>query len=163
VSAKQDSSLLASAETELSVSDSSGSTLSGVSLDSSPSLLGASELEQQNRNHAFKYYSRLRKLEHHLLGNISEPMSLCQAAALVSMHPVSLSSFFSKKVGKCFSDWQNEQRVTVAAMLIRQSNISLVRVALETGFLSQRTFQRKFKKHTGVTPALYRQKNSITK
>lgn len=60
---------------------------------------------------------------------------------------------------KSFTDLINEFRVEEAKSRLRSENEEkMMAVALESGFSNKQTFARVFKKHTGLTPSEYREK-----
>lgn len=67
-----------------------------------------------------------------------------------------LSRLFSENLNCGFCDYIHELRINYAKMLLRESEIAIGDVSFECGFSTQRSFNRVFKKLTGVTPGEYR-------
>jgi len=91
-------------------------------------------------------------------------LTLTSLAIKLNMHPHDLSRIINVGMGKNFSDFINEFRVreTVRKMQERAyDRLTLLGIAYESGFNSQRTFNRVFKEMTGKTPVEY--KNSLKK
>jgi len=59
-------------------------------------------------------------------------------------------------VGIGFKEWTNRVRVAIAIQMIAKENHSLTDVAFAVGFQDFRTFERAFKKRTGLTPREFR-------
>jgi AraC-like DNA-binding protein len=79
-------------------------------------------------------------------------------ASRLNIHPNYLSQIINEKEGKNFYDFVNHFRVEDFKRLIsdpKNKNLTLLYVALDCGFNSKSSFNRNFKKHTGVTPSVY--------
>lgn len=96
------------------------------------------------------------KLEQTLRSNLAHPWTVEEMAGLVGLG----TTAFTEKV-KVFTGFSPlhyliNLRIAEAIKLLRQSNHSLTRIALETGFYSSQHFSSTFKKLTGYTPRAYR-------
>ncbi len=105
---------------------------------------------------ALNYYARLRRVRDHLRANSSEPMPMPSAAGLAGMEPTYFSDFFRRKVGVPFRSWLEHVRIGHAIHLIHSRNHSITHIAHEVGFANLRSFERAFKRRTGLTPTLYK-------
>jgi len=79
-----------------------------------------------------------------------------QLAAQLGISARYLSEILNRKIGKSFNDLMNEQRVKeVQKRLLNGSSESytLLAIAIDSGFNSKASFNRIFKKHTGMTPS----------
>ncbi|MCJ8208563.1 ABC transporter permease [Mucilaginibacter sp. RS28] len=86
-------------------------------------------------------------------------LTLTTLAVKLIMHPHDLSRIINLGLEKNFSDFINEFRVREIARKMRDpafDRIKLLGIAYESGFNSQRTFNRVFKEMTGKTPAEYK-------
>lgn len=101
---------------------------------------------------AFQYYSRLRRIKQHVEQYYAEPLSLEKAAGIAGMERKYFSAFFHKKVGVCFRHWLMWIRIRKAIGLIETENNSITQIAYAHGFTDLRTFERAFKRCTGLTP-----------
>jgi len=72
-----------------------------------------------------------------------------------------LSRTFRKTVGISFNTYVNHYRLSHACYLMENSNNSILQCALESGYISLRSFNRNFKEHFGITPAEFRKTNLI--
>ncbi|QEM03958.1 FtsX-like permease family protein [Mucilaginibacter rubeus] len=91
-------------------------------------------------------------------------LTLTTLAVKLNIHPHDLSRIINVGMGKNFNDFINEFRVRETARKMRDpahAHLTLLGIAYESGFNSQRTFNRVFKEMTGKTPAEY--KNSLKK
>jgi putative ABC transport system permease protein len=91
-------------------------------------------------------------------------LTLATLAVKLNIHPHDLSRIINVGLEKNFSDFINEFRVReiIRKMLDpAHDRLTLLGIAYESGFNSQRTFNRVFKEMTGKTPAEY--KNTLKK
>jgi AraC-like DNA-binding protein len=88
-------------------------------------------------------------------------ISLGSISARLGISVTYLSQLINKISGVNFSDFINEYRVKESQKLLTHPNYSgyaILSIGLESGFNSKSTFYAAFKKHTGVTPSVYRAK-----
>lgn len=104
----------------------------------------------------FNYYARLNRLLSHMKANSAERFQLCDAARVACMEKTAFAKFFSRAVGMTFHNFVQQWRIALAAKQMLASDKSLTEIALATGFQSVVTFERAFKKFTGVTPSEFR-------
>ena len=91
-------------------------------------------------------------------------LTLTTLAVKLNIHPHDLSRIINVGMEKNFSDFINEFRVRETARKIQDQahdRLTLLGIAYESGFNSQRTFNRVFKEMTGKTPVEY--KNGLKK
>ncbi|MNW14618.1 HTH-type transcriptional regulator YesS [compost metagenome] len=70
-----------------------------------------------------------------------------------------MSSYFKGKTGKNIVDFINELRITKATSLLIDNRIKIHDAAKAVGYQNITSFNRMFKKYTGVTPSEYRKRN----
>lgn len=88
-------------------------------------------------------------------------ISLGNIATRLDISATYLSQLINKISGINFSDFINEYRVKESKRLLTHPNYTgyaILSIGLESGFNSKSTFYAAFKKHTGVTPSVYRVK-----
>jgi putative ABC transport system permease protein len=91
-------------------------------------------------------------------------LTLATLSVKLMMHPHDLSRIINQGLEKNFSDFINEFRVREVARKMQDAaydHLTLLGIAYESGFNSERTFQRVFKELTGKTPSEY--KNNLKK
>lgn len=91
-------------------------------------------------------------------------LTLSTLALKLNIHPHDLSRIINTGLEKNFSDFVNEFRVREAVRKMQDrgyDRLTLLGIAYESGFNSERTFHRVFKEMTGRTPMEY--KNSLRK
>jgi AraC-like DNA-binding protein/DNA gyrase inhibitor GyrI len=85
-----------------------------------------------------------------------EHLELEQIAAIAFMSVPSMYRVFYALTGHPLKEYIRKRRTSQAAALLRQSELSVLEIALDCGFDSYQTFTKSFKKLTGLTPGVYR-------
>ena len=81
---------------------------------------------------------------------------LSQMAKLSHTSPSYLSRLFKKEMGKNFSDYVTDFKITLAKEMLETTNLSVTDISNDLGFSDSGYFIKQFKKHEGVTPAMFR-------
>jgi signal transduction histidine kinase/AraC-like DNA-binding protein len=77
-------------------------------------------------------------------------------AAAVELNPDTFSRLFNLHTGSSLLDYMNELRIKEAMRRLKESDETITRISISTGFDNIRTFNRVFKKFTGMTPGEFR-------
>lgn len=85
-----------------------------------------------------------------------EDISLEEVSEWLSVSSCYLSRMFSTITGQTFKSYLAQKRIEYAVNLIRNTNSSILDIALDSGFNSIRTFNRCFKTVTGCIPTTIR-------
>lgn len=101
---------------------------------------------------ALSYYVSLRRVKEHVNQHSTEHFSLEKAAKVACLEARYFSKYFHQKVGVTFSCWRTLLRLAEAQKLILSADFSISHVAHAVGFEDIRSFERSFKKYTGLTP-----------
>ncbi|HNX59237.1 MAG TPA: AraC family transcriptional regulator [Spirochaetota bacterium] len=67
-----------------------------------------------------------------------------------------LSGTFYHETGKTVIEYLNDLRISIACMMLRDTELVIEEIGYRTGFNDPAHFRRTFRKKTGLTPALYR-------
>ena len=105
---------------------------------------------------AFDYYPGLQRFKQHVEAHLSDHISLETAATIAHMEKKYFSVFFHRKVGVTYTHWLTSVRIEKAESLIKTIDSSLTRIGGTVGFRDFRTFERAFKKYTGLTPMKFK-------
>jgi AraC family transcriptional regulator len=92
------------------------------------------------------------------------PVSLNQAAQAAGVHPSHVAREFRRAYGMTIGEYTRKLRIeSVAQQLLqpRKDSVSLVDLALGTGFSSQAHMSAVFKRMTGMTPGEYRRAHGL--
>jgi AraC family transcriptional regulator len=101
-----------------------------------------------------RWLERIREMLH---THFAESVSLAWLAEAAGVHPVSVASAFRRFYRCTVGQYLRRCRVDFACRRLTTSGDSLAEIALAAGFADQSHFCRTFKRHTGLTPAAYRQ------
>lgn len=88
--------------------------------------------------------------------NLSQNLSIEEAAARVHVSPAAFSRFFRRSLGKTFTEYVNDLRCTEAAIQLRKTDKPVAAVAQDCGFTTLSHFNRQFLLRHGQTPRHYR-------
>jgi len=86
---------------------------------------------------------------------LDSDLSLRSLATHLEMHPNQLSWLLNESIGKNFSEFVNHYRVEAFKEIAndpKNSHLSLIGLAYDSGFNSKTVFNTYFKKETGLTP-----------
>jgi AraC family transcriptional regulator len=98
----------------------------------------------------------LRRVQLFVEANLARAIQLDDLAERAGLSAFHFARAFKTGVGMTPRSFVESRRIEKARTLLRGSELSLVEVALETGFGSQSRFTTTFRRATGFTPALYR-------
>lgn len=89
--------------------------------------------------------------------NFTRRIRLEDIAQQAGLSPCHVSRVFKRTVGCALTDYINHLRINLAQQLLRESDLSVISIAIDCGFESQRHFNRVFRTYCGLTPSAYRQ------
>jgi AraC family transcriptional regulator len=87
---------------------------------------------------------------------LGQDIKLTDLAALVDMSQFHFSHRFKQAIGVSPYQYLLQQRVERAKQLLKQTERSIVDIALECGFSSHSHLSKQFRQLTGITPKAYR-------
>ena len=88
----------------------------------------------------------------------ASPLSRDDVAGVAFMSVSHFSRQLKEKTGQNFTDTLNNIRIENACKLLRQSNRSILQIALDVGFNDQSYFTKVFRKHINSTPKEYKER-----
>ncbi|AEC02341.1 helix-turn-helix transcriptional regulator [Parasphaerochaeta coccoides] len=115
-------------------------------------LLGSTD----EKTDVSSYGHHVRRAIAYLEQNLTINATLETASEELSLSKSYLCRIFRKETGITFSDYANALRITRSKILLAETNLHLLDIALTVGFNDQSYFNRVFKKTTGVTPLVFR-------
>ena len=95
----------------------------------------------------------------YIKAHISEELSVEQLAKLACVSPRHLSRLFQKKLGLNVAESIIKERMTVAAELLQDPEISVTLVSDRCGYCNYSYFIRQFKKYYGISPGEYQKQH----
>jgi AraC family transcriptional activator of pobA len=102
-----------------------------------------------------KHYRNLSK------GIADKVFRVQEYAEALNLHPNYLNTVIKSKTGKPVGMWIVEKTIAEAKFLLRNSDISIKEIAYRLGFAESPHFSNYFKKHTKISPVLYRKEHNI--
>ncbi|CAM5182177.1 HTH-type transcriptional activator RhaS [Castellaniella defragrans] len=88
--------------------------------------------------------------------NFSRNLSLDEVAAQVHLTGTYLTVLLKQETGKTYKQILDEFRLEYSKQLLAYTELPIMRVAEDSGFLDQVHFTKRFKSYTGTTPGQYR-------
>lgn len=105
---------------------------------------------------SFQDNDRINIIFNFVKKEFTRSISLDEISQKVSMTNPAFCRYFKKITGKTFTRFVNEYRLTHAAKLLHEKQISITDVCFESGFNNFSHFNKQFKAFTGKSPSVYR-------
>ena len=129
-------------------------SVDGLLLQSYASIMRESQTEKTGIP---AWVKRVREILHDCA---NEKITLAQLSKETGIHPVHLSKQFPRYFHAGFGQYLRNQKISKAATLLSNKNLSISSIAYQCGFADQSHFIRCFKTVHGLTPLKYRNKIS---
>jgi AraC family transcriptional regulator len=101
----------------------------------------------------------LERTRERLHDEFASKLSIADIAADAAVHPDHLSRSFRQYYGLLIGEYVRRLRVEWASQRLAGTDIPLAQIAAAAGFSDQSEFTRRFREHTGTTPARYRKEH----
>ncbi|MFD0671051.1 helix-turn-helix domain-containing protein [Cohnella sp. GCM10027633] len=92
--------------------------------------------------------------------NYGQDLSLDAIAHKLGITGPYLSTYFKEKTGQNISDYIYHTRMNKATEMLRETDLKIQEIASLVGYYTVASFNRVFKKHTGITPSEFRRLNN---
>ncbi len=92
--------------------------------------------------------------------NYNKKTKISDMCSLTNVSSAYFSLLFKKFTGQTFIEYVNTVRLNKAKQLLSETSWSITDIAYKVGFDDAVYFSRTFKAHVGVSPIMYRKKNS---
>lgn len=102
---------------------------------------------------------RITLIRNFLMEHFRENFSILKMVKNLGINYNTAKRVFKKQTGKTINYELMKIRLQQASRLLIQTNISIIDIAIESGFSSHGYFSKKFKEHFGVSPSTYRIKH----
>jgi len=99
---------------------------------------------------------RLFQVSEYINTHLDREIKLADLAQLLGMSQFHFSRLFKQSLGISPHQYLLQQRVERAKQLLKQTKLSVVEVALQSGFNSHSHLSKQFRQLTGMTPKAYR-------
>jgi len=107
---------------------------------------------------AFGYYPRLKCVDRYVRDHLRDPISIREIAGVVHLEPTYFCHFFREKTGVTFRWWLAARRVELAVTMLEEQDYPVVQVAEAVGFHNYRTYERWFRRFTGMAPQEFKER-----
>lgn len=107
---------------------------------------------------SLKHLERLKVINEFVQENYSQSLKLEQVAEVFNYDPAYFSRFFKKYMGIPFSEYVNTVRLEKAYYQLRDTDMTVLDIAMANGFFSVKSFYNVFKKNYTLSPQQYRKK-----
>ncbi len=105
---------------------------------------------------------RIEQVYSYILKNLKKKPSLEVAAAKTNLTKTSFCKFLKTKTKKTFSELVNEMRISHAAKLLQNTDMTAQEVCFDSGYNDPSYFYRVFSRRMGVSPKQYRKQFAST-
>jgi AraC family transcriptional regulator len=116
----------------------------------------AESARSSDETHGSSAPNWLRRVRESLEDTYLQAPGLASLAGIAGVHPVHLSREFHKHYHMTIGEYIRKRRIEHASELLTNSELSLTEIASTCGFSDQSHFCALFKKHSGMTPAKFR-------
>ncbi|KWX77582.1 helix-turn-helix domain-containing protein [Paenibacillus jilunlii] len=116
---------------------------------------------QQLQEGGKKIDSSISRIIQHMREDLSYPYKLEELAASINYSVPYFSSMFKKAVGESFVQYLTRLRIEKAKLLLLTTDHKTFEISESIGFENYRSFNRIFKKETGVSPSDYRRNGAV--
>jgi AraC-like DNA-binding protein len=102
----------------------------------------------------------INQVVNRITDNLSEPLSMAEAAAQMGMAETRFSRFFRKATGNSYTDFVNRIRINRACQLLMETDKLVVDICYEVGFNNVANFNRRFLNAKGMPPTEFRRQSA---
>jgi AraC-like DNA-binding protein len=92
----------------------------------------------------------------YILDNLQRQITVSELAAREGLSTGYFSRLFVEEIGINVNQFINDSKIKAAQNMLRYSDFSILDISISLGFSSQSAFSSVFKKMTGMTPKIYR-------
>lgn len=121
---------------------------------------------QPNKNKGWDGLSRLPARHHlvdavqqYVLDNLSDCLTAESLAEMFGTTARRLNELFKTSCGVTVHDFVRSSRMRYAMQLLRQTDMAVTNVAVESGYVNPANFATAFRQYSGLSPSVYRQRN----
>jgi len=104
---------------------------------------------------------RIDRVIHWIHANLERPLAAADAARLVHVTPAAFSRYFSREVGRTFTEYINDVRCSEACLRLSHGDRPVAEIAAECGFATLSHFNAQFKARFQATPRAFRRDSRL--
>ena len=101
------------------------------------------------------------QIKDYVRDHYADRLSLNDVVEIFHINSTYLSECFKKAFGKNFVQYKNEVRIQRAKVLLQDTQLPIVQIAMMCGFENASYFGMLFRQITGSSPVQYRNKKTI--
>ena len=101
----------------------------------------------------------INEIVNRITDNLTDPLSMAEAAAQLGMPETRFSRFFRKATGNSYTDFVNRIRIHRACHLLMETEKLVADICYEVGFNNVANFNRRFLEAKGMTPSEFRRQS----
>ena len=125
------------------------------------SIFGSMEPLFVFQNKKYVYDNTIQIILKYIESHFTQKLTLDTLAKALGFSKFYISRLFKSKIGYQFNEYINNLRVNLAQSLLAETDMSIINIAYECGFDSQRSFNRAFRNMASQSPTEFR-KNKKT-
>ena len=114
-------------------------------------------MAQQELGAEYNYF--LRTITSYIREHLDERLTVDQIAEAMHMNRSYLSTKFKKETGRSLSSYVIDTKLKKSMEYLRNTDKPIIEIVNLLGFSSQGYFQNVFKRHIGITPGQYRERD----
>lgn len=100
----------------------------------------------------------IKEIIHYLHINYRNPITISELTKVFHINRTTLAQRFAKETGYTVIKYLTHLRINLAAMILRDTELSISEIIEKIGFNNLTHFGRTFQKYTGFTPSEYRKR-----
>ena len=113
-------------------------------------------INQKGSRHSFRVTAGLKQATAWIQEHFDEPVNLEKVAESAGISSRYLRKYFSEVMGKTCVEYITELRMEKAKHLLWETNKTILKIAMETGYENAQYFSRVFQKMEEIPPKKYR-------
>lgn len=124
---------------------------------------GKNFIDDRIKNVEIQHGKRINSMEilsivdDYVIKHLNQDIMVEEIAKLLALHPDYLSRLIKKETGKSINRYIIEKKMSIAACMLEETNISANVIAVELGYANYPSFVKMFKKIYDISPTQYRQ------
>lgn len=104
---------------------------------------------------------KINSVYHYTIAHFREPIRLDDVASLTNHTPAAFCRYFKTRTRKSYFQYLTEIRIAYACELLRDGNLDVSEVCLNSGFNNLSNFHKQFRKIVKSTPREYQRRSSM--